>query len=79
MNLAQLEGARRVLCALQTRIRETLVAARTRQARRFARVAAVTAADTIYHIDRLSEEAIFAWFEEAWPRAWPVQLVMEGI
>jgi fructose-1,6-bisphosphatase/inositol monophosphatase family enzyme len=42
-------------------------------------VAAVTAADTIYHIDRLSEDAILAWFDAHWPRAWPMELVMEGL
>ena len=76
---AQLNRARRLLCALQDEIRDKLIAARDRDARRFAEVAAVTAADTIYHVDKLSEEAIFSWFEEHWPRAWPVELVMEGI
>lgn len=74
-----LDEARRRLCALQDHIRETLIAARTKEAAKFARVATVTAADTIYHVDKLSEEAIFAWFEAHWPKAWPVQLVMEGI
>lgn len=74
-----MERARRLLCALQTHIRDAIVAARTRGASDLARVAAVTAADTIYQIDRLSEEAILAWFEEHWPRAWPVELVMEGL
>jgi fructose-1,6-bisphosphatase/inositol monophosphatase family enzyme len=79
MNSTQLNRARRLLCALQDDIRDTLIAARDRDARRFAEIAAVTAADTIYHVDKLSEEAIFAWFEEHWPRAWPVELVMEGV
>jgi fructose-1,6-bisphosphatase/inositol monophosphatase family enzyme len=75
----RLERARRLLCALQDHIRDTLVAARAKQAHLFARIAAVTAADTIYHVDKITEEAIFAWFGQHWPRAWPVQLVMEGI
>ena len=79
MDTASLERARRLICALQLSIRDTLVAARERDARRFAQVAAVTSADTIYRIDRLSEEAIFAWFEARWPRAWPVEIVMDGI
>ena len=37
------------------------MAARRRQAGRFSRVAAVTAADTIYPIDRVSEHAILGW------------------
>lgn len=75
----QFPAARRRLCALQDYLRDTLVAARVRQGGKFARVAAVTAADTIYHVDRLGEEAILAWFEQHWPRAWPVELVMEGL
>jgi fructose-1,6-bisphosphatase/inositol monophosphatase family enzyme len=79
MTPAQLERARKLVCALHVRIRETLEAARAKQARSFAKIAAVTAADTIYQVDRLSEEAIVAWFDECWPRAWPVQIVMEGV
>ncbi len=75
----QLERARRLLCALQDTIRETLLVARARQRRQFAKVAAVTAADTIYHIDRLSEDALVEWLERNWPKAWPVELVMEGL
>ncbi len=74
-----MERARRLLCALQDTIRETLIAARAKQQRRFARVASVTAADTIYQIDRLSEEALVAWLEQHWPRTWPVELIMEGL
>lgn len=79
MTAAELQLARRRLCALQAHIRDTIVAARRLQARHFARIAGVTAADTIYHIDRLSEEAILAWFEAHWPRTLPVELVMEGL
>src|SRR5262245_33646744 len=43
------------------------------------RVAAVTSADTIYGIDRISEHAVLAWFAQNWPRRWPVELVMEGL
>ncbi|WP_221029444.1 inositol monophosphatase family protein [Actomonas aquatica] len=74
-----LERARRLLCALQDEIRNTLVAARAQQRRHFAKVAAVTAADTIYQIDKLSEDALLAWLERKWPRRWPVELVMEGL
>lgn len=74
-----LDRARRLLCLLQDHIRDTLIGARRRQAGRFARVVAVTAADTIYHIDRLSEHAILDWFARHWPKAWPVEVVMEGL
>src|SRR6478736_10091857 len=79
MTPRELEQARRLLCALQDHIRDTLVGARKKQAHSFARVAAVTAADTIYHIDRLSEHAILDWFAAHWPKAWPVEVVMEGL
>jgi fructose-1,6-bisphosphatase/inositol monophosphatase family enzyme len=79
MTTRQLARARRLLCQLQNHIRDTLLAARARDASKFARVAARTAADTIYHIDKLSEHAIIAWFDEHWPRTWPVELVMEGV
>lgn len=79
MTTAQLSRARRLLCALQDEIRDALVKARRVSAQDFARVAAVTAADTIYQIDKVSEEAILSWFEAHWPRAWPVELVMEGL
>jgi hypothetical protein len=79
MTSRELERARRLLCGLQEHIRDALLAARRRQARDFAKVVAVTPADTIYHVDRLSERAILGWFAAHWPRAWPVELVMEGL
>ncbi len=79
MSRARLERARRAFCALHDHIRDAVVAARNRSARTLARVAAVTAADTIYRIDRVSEHAILAWFEAHWPADLPVELVMEGL
>jgi fructose-1,6-bisphosphatase/inositol monophosphatase family enzyme len=79
MNAAQLDRARQLLCALQVDLRDKLAAARAKGGRSFAKVAEVTAADTIYQVDKISEAAIFAWFARHWPRAWPVELVMEGI
>lgn len=79
IKLPQLEKARKLLCALQVDLRNTLIAARAKGGRSFAKIAAVTAADTIYQVDKISEAAIFAWFEQHWPRTWPVELVMEGI
>lgn len=79
MNPSSLERARRLLCALQDTIQATLVSARAREGSKFARVAAITAEDTIFHVDKLSEAAILGWMEQHWPRAWPVELVMEGL
>jgi fructose-1,6-bisphosphatase/inositol monophosphatase family enzyme len=70
---------RRLLCRLQDVIRAALLAARRRGVRRLTRVAAVTTADTIYGIDKISEAAVLAWFEKNWSRRWPVELVMEGL
>ncbi len=75
----QLEKIRRLLCRLQDHIQHTLITAREREARKFARVVAETSADTIYHVDRISEAAIAEWFANDWPKAWPVQVVMEGV
>lgn len=79
MTSRDLERARRLLCALQDHIRGKLLAARRLEANKFARVVAITTADTIYHIDRLSEQAIMHWFEKNWPKGWPVEIVMEGL
>jgi fructose-1,6-bisphosphatase/inositol monophosphatase family enzyme len=51
----------------------------TDRGRAVARVAAVTAADTIYEIDRVSEDAIRLWFDRHWPAELPVEVVMEGL
>lgn len=79
ISAAHLNRARRLLCELQDHIRDTLVLSRARGAKHFARVAAVTEADTIYQVDKVSEDAIFEWFGAHWPEAWPVELVMEGV
>jgi len=79
MATLSLERARKLLCALQDEIQATLIAARSREGARFARVAAVTPEDTIFHVDKISEAAILRWMEDHWPRGWPVELVMEGL
>jgi fructose-1,6-bisphosphatase/inositol monophosphatase family enzyme len=74
------EELRQLLCRMQDAIRESLVAARAAQVGHdWAAIAAVTQADTIYEIDKVSEAAILAWFELNWPRGAPVERVMEGI
>jgi fructose-1,6-bisphosphatase/inositol monophosphatase family enzyme len=80
MSNQNVDEVRRLLCALQDSIREAIIAARdTAAADTFADIAEVTEADTIYRIDKISEEAIFAWFNANWPAQSPVQLVMEGV
>jgi fructose-1,6-bisphosphatase/inositol monophosphatase family enzyme len=73
------DQARRLLCRLQDTIRDSVRAAQSRDARKMTRVAAVTTADTIYGIDKVSEHAVLAWFGKNWPKRWPVELVMEGL
>jgi fructose-1,6-bisphosphatase/inositol monophosphatase family enzyme len=76
---ADLERMRELVCRLHAHIREVLLRSRQRNRRTCADIVAVTTADTIYRIDRLSEHAIVEWFQQHWPRAWPVEIVMEGI
>lgn len=70
------ERARQLLCRLQEEIRGRLQAAGRRGLNR---VMAVTAADTIYAVDRVSERTVLAWLARHWPKSWPVELVMEGL
>jgi fructose-1,6-bisphosphatase/inositol monophosphatase family enzyme len=79
MTPPEINRARRLLCRLQDHIRDAVRAAQARGTRGLARIAAVTTADTIYGIDRISERAVLAWLEKNWPRRWPVELVMEGL
>ncbi len=79
MTPQRLDRARALLCLLQDSIRDTLIAARDAPTGgELAEIAEVTAADTIYRIDKISEAAIVAWFEANWPADWPFELVMEG-
>lgn len=79
VNAAMLDRLRTLLCRLQDFVRDALVVARTSESSEtLASVAAVTAADTIYRIDKVGEDAILAWLEREWPTDCPVELVMEG-
>jgi fructose-1,6-bisphosphatase/inositol monophosphatase family enzyme len=74
------ELLRRKLCELQDHIRDVVLNARAEQTGAdWAAIAGITAADTIYEIDKISEAAIASWFEAHWPHSEPVELVMEGI
>ena len=73
------EHARTLLCRLGNDIREAVLAARDAgEMRDWANVADVTAADTIYQIDKISEGTVLGWMGANWPAGWPVELVMEG-
>ena len=74
------ETARELLCRLGEAIRDRLIEARARaSAEELSAVAAVTAADTIYAVDKVSEAVIVEWFAAHWPAAEPVEVVMEGL
>lgn len=74
------ERIRQLLCALQEQLLQKLLDARKDLVTsRMAEVFDVTVADTIYAVDKVSEEIILGWMESHWPREWPVQLVMEGL
>ena len=80
MNNPFLETARGLLCSLGVSVRDRVLAARGRAAAGdLAAVAAVTAADTIYAVDKVGERAITDWFAANWPAAEPVEIVMEGL
>jgi len=77
---ATLERLRLALLAAQDHIRDSVLAARnTSSSETLSAVAEVTAADTIYAIDKVSEEAITHWFAGHWPKDEPVELVLEGL
>jgi hypothetical protein len=79
MTNADLQRARKLLCELQNSIRDALIKARQTSSKNMAGIAEVTAADTIYQIDKVSEAAILDWFRDHWPKRWPVEIVMEGL
>lgn len=67
------EEVRRRLCALGEHLRDTLQSARGID---MAAVDGHTAADTIYGIDRVADDALLGWFEQHWPG---VEVVSEGL
>lgn len=79
MNVQDIDTLQSLLCDLGLRIRDAIDKNRTTSEASFNEIACLTNADTIYHIDKLSEDAIFSWFEENWPKEMPIELVMEGI
>jgi hypothetical protein len=79
---ADLQTAQRLLLELGDNIREKLIQTRTSASTghaSFATISRESAADTIYEIDRVTEETIETWFAAQWPAELPIELVMEGI
>ncbi|CAA6679462.1 MULTISPECIES: inositol monophosphatase [unclassified Lentimonas] len=74
------ETLRQSLCDLQHFILETILAERTkRNTNELAAISEKTAADVIYAIDVVADQAILTWFEANWSAEWPVQIIMEGL
>ncbi len=74
------EGFRILLCRLGDAIRDAVIAGRDAASlESMSAVAHESAADTIYAIDKVSEEAIAKWFIAVWPADEPVELVLEGV
>jgi fructose-1,6-bisphosphatase/inositol monophosphatase family enzyme len=71
--LRSADDARRLLCALGDHVRAVVTGARGID---MATIEGETAADTIYAIDRVADDALVSWFEEYWP---DVELVSEGL
>ena len=80
LSLEDRERARVLLCRMGDDIREAVIAARANavDVGTLASVAEVTAADTLYQIDKVSEGTVIGWLGANWPTDWPVEVVMEG-
>jgi hypothetical protein len=80
MNLSEPDRIRTLLLDLGDHVRQCVLnARRDNDAADLAAIARESIADTIYGIDRISEDAINAWFTDRWPPTIPVELVMEGV
>ena len=70
----------RLLFDLGSSIREGIREERDRNPQaNSAAIHRVTSADTIYQIDRISEEVLIDWFEKNWPEEYPADVIAEGL
>jgi hypothetical protein len=80
MKISNPDRVRLLLLELGDYVRQTLgKAQREIDSGSLAEVSRESVADTIYGIDRISEEAIETWLAVHWPPEIPVELIMEGI
>jgi hypothetical protein len=80
LKAAECERARALLEELGARIRDAVLDSRdSMPLEAMSRVAAVTEADTIYQIDKVTEDFILDWLGEHWPEEIGCALVMEGL
>lgn len=67
------EDVRSLLCRLGDHVRELVMDARGSA---MSDVVGATAADTIYAVDKVADDALIGWFEDQWP---DVRVVSEGL
>jgi hypothetical protein len=80
MKISEPDRIRGLLLGLGDHVRQCVLNARRESdTADLAAISRESAADTIYGIDRISEDAIVAWFTDQWPATFPVELVMEGV
>jgi hypothetical protein len=80
MKISEPDRIRELLLDLGDHVRQCIIdVRRANDAADLAAISRESVADTIYGIDRISEDAIAAWFPNHWPATIPVELVMEGI
>jgi hypothetical protein len=80
MTISDPDRIRTLLLDLGDHVRQCVLnARRDRDTGDLSAISRESVADIIYEIDRISEEAIMAWFNDHWPAAMPIELVMEGV
>ncbi len=80
MRSEEKERLRSLLCDLGTAVQSFVIEQRTGlNASQLSEVSSISESDTIYAIDRFSEEALLRWFNENWPADNPVEVVAEGL
>lgn len=74
------ESLRLKLCDLQKHMLRAILEARNEHSTdQLASISEQTAADVIYAIDTIADQALHQWFSTNWPHEHPVQIIMEGI
>lgn len=69
-----------LLTGLHNALRERILTHRTEVSpESMSVIAQVTSADTVYAIDKVSEDFILQWLEAHWPANHPVEVIMEGL
>lgn len=78
--MSDFEELRRLVVELGVAVRGAVLAGReNRSPADLSAVDSHAGGDTIYQVDKFSEEAIRQWFSRHWPADQPVQVVMEGV